>query len=133
MSIKHRIFLTDLDLFSHYYPAWLLMVRWQLVWSGDALWLLWLISRVIRQGIGIFCSRVPRLCRSWFPRCQARIKCGDNLNTRFVQFPNINLLMRKHLNPRVLITLSEGGDYIIICQEGSNDISFKLTLWWLLI
>ena len=32
--------------------------------------------------------------------------------------------MRKHLNPRVLITLSEGGDYIIICQEDGNDISF---------
>ena len=36
---------------------------------------------------------------------------------RFVQFPNINLLTRKHLNPRVLITLSRDGDYIIICQE----------------
>ena len=39
------------------------------------------------------------------------------VTTSILQFPNINLLMRNHLNPRVLITLSEGGAYIIICQE----------------
>ena len=48
---------------------------------------------------------------------------GLLVTTSIIQFSNINLLMRKYLNPRVLITTSEGGIYIIICQV--NDILLK--------